>query len=96
MSCSDTTPITSTPQAPATVAHDLAPAIAVTAPAPVAAMPRINEPAPAFSAKTTHGDRSLADYKANGWYSSPIRQTLPLSAPRNSSASPRLPKNSRR
>jgi len=26
-------------------------------------MPRINEPAPAFSAKTTHGERSLADYK---------------------------------
>lgn len=26
-------------------------------------MPRINEPAPAFKAKTTHGDRSLADYK---------------------------------
>ncbi len=25
--------------------------------------PRLNEPAPAFSAKTTHGDRSLADYK---------------------------------
>ncbi|QIG81034.1 peroxiredoxin [Stakelama tenebrarum] len=26
-------------------------------------MPRINEPAPAFNAKTTHGPRSLADYK---------------------------------
>lgn len=26
-------------------------------------IPRINEPAPAFSAKTTHGDRSLQDYK---------------------------------
>jgi len=26
-------------------------------------MPRINEPAPAFSAKTTHGERSLGDYK---------------------------------
>jgi len=26
-------------------------------------MPRINEPAPAFTAKTTHGERSLADYK---------------------------------
>ncbi|AVA14990.1 MULTISPECIES: peroxiredoxin [Sphingomonadaceae] len=26
-------------------------------------MPRINEPAPAFEAKTTHGERSLDDYK---------------------------------
>jgi len=26
-------------------------------------MPRINEPAPAFKAKTTHGERSLGDYK---------------------------------
>ena len=25
------------------------------------AMPRINEPAPDFSAKTTHGDRTLAE-----------------------------------
>jgi peroxiredoxin (alkyl hydroperoxide reductase subunit C) len=25
--------------------------------------PRLNEPAPAFSAKTTHGDKSLSDYK---------------------------------
>jgi peroxiredoxin (alkyl hydroperoxide reductase subunit C) len=38
------------------------------APPPVAApaavsLPRINEPAPAFAAKTTHGPRSLADYK---------------------------------
>jgi hypothetical protein len=32
----------------------------ITAPA---AMPRINEPAPDFSAKTTHGQRSLADYR---------------------------------
>ncbi len=31
----------------------------VTAPS----MPRINEPAPAFKAKTTHGERSLDDYK---------------------------------
>ncbi|WP_114377467.1 peroxiredoxin [Elioraea thermophila] len=27
------------------------------------AMPRLNEPAPAFSAMTTHGPRSLADYR---------------------------------
>lgn len=26
-------------------------------------LPRINEPAPAFNVKTTHGERSLADYK---------------------------------
>jgi peroxiredoxin (alkyl hydroperoxide reductase subunit C) len=26
-------------------------------------MPRLNEPAPDFSAKTTHGDRSLSDYR---------------------------------
>ena len=30
---------------------------------PVSSFPHLNEPAPAFQAKTTHGDRSLADYK---------------------------------
>ena len=30
---------------------------------PSVGLPRLNEPAPAFSAKTTHGDRTLADYK---------------------------------
>ncbi|MDM7457197.1 MAG: peroxiredoxin [Tepidimonas sp.] len=29
----------------------------------VQSLPRLNEPAPAFRAKTTHGERSLADYK---------------------------------
>jgi peroxiredoxin 2/4 len=29
----------------------------------VSSFPRLNEPAPAFKAKTTHGDRTLADYK---------------------------------
>jgi peroxiredoxin 2/4 len=29
----------------------------------VATFPRLNEAAPAFNAKTTHGDRTLADYK---------------------------------
>jgi peroxiredoxin (alkyl hydroperoxide reductase subunit C) len=29
----------------------------------VATIPRLNEAAPAFNAKTTHGDRTLADYK---------------------------------
>ena len=43
--------------------------VAETAPAPVAVpaaapvMPRLNEPAPDFHAETTHGMRSLADYK---------------------------------
>lgn len=39
------------------------PSTVVPTPAVGAAMPRINEPAPDFSAKTTHGDRRLADYK---------------------------------
>ncbi|WP_016747694.1 peroxiredoxin [Rhizorhabdus wittichii] len=36
-------------------------------------MPRINEPAPAFKAKTTHGERSLDDYKGKwlGLFSPP-------------------------
>lgn len=58
MSCSNTTP-----SGVASQATVVAPAIAVAAPAAAPAMPRINEPAPAFSAKTTHGDRRLADYK---------------------------------
>lgn len=29
----------------------------------VAGLPRLNEPAPAFKAKTTHGERSLEDYR---------------------------------
>ena len=33
---------------------------------PMPVMPRLNEPAPAFSAQTTHGPRSLADY-AGRW-----------------------------
>jgi peroxiredoxin (alkyl hydroperoxide reductase subunit C) len=37
--------------------------VAPTAPAAAPGIPRINEPAPAFSAKTTFGDRSLADYR---------------------------------
>ncbi|MCI4661899.1 MAG: peroxiredoxin [Neomegalonema sp.] len=32
-------------------------------PAAQAPMPRLNEPAPAFTARTTHGERSLSDYK---------------------------------
>ena len=30
---------------------------------PVASLPRINEPAPDFKVRTTHGDRSLSDYR---------------------------------
>lgn len=30
---------------------------------PMTGLPRLNEPAPAFQARTTHGDRSLADYR---------------------------------
>jgi peroxiredoxin (alkyl hydroperoxide reductase subunit C) len=30
---------------------------------PATTLPRMNEPAPDFKAKTTHGDRSLSDYK---------------------------------
>lgn len=29
----------------------------------VIGLPRLNEPAPAFKANTTHGERSLDDYK---------------------------------
>ncbi|WP_067734041.1 peroxiredoxin [Novosphingobium naphthalenivorans] len=32
-------------------------------PATAASMPRINEPAPDFTAKTTHGERKLSDYR---------------------------------
>jgi peroxiredoxin 2/4 len=31
--------------------------------APQSTFPRLNEPAPAFSARTTHGDRKLEDYR---------------------------------
>ena len=29
---------------------------------PSKTLPRLNEPAPAFKARTTHGEKSLADY----------------------------------
>ena len=45
------------------VAAPMAAATAVAPAAPVVSLPRINEPAPAFSAKTTFGDRSLSDYR---------------------------------
>ncbi|MDQ0457471.1 peroxiredoxin (alkyl hydroperoxide reductase subunit C) [Rhizobium paknamense] len=58
MSCSDTAPIAAMQTVPA-----VAPATTTMSGGPSTTMPRINEAAPAFSAKTTHGDRSLADYK---------------------------------
>ena len=61
MSCATSTPtaITETPvaAAPAIVA-----AAAVVAPTPIG-LPRLNEPAPDFRAKTTFGERALADYR---------------------------------
>lgn len=64
MSCATTTPTPAVasvaPVAPAPVVSVPAAAPVV---APVVALPRINEPAPDFHAKTTFGDRALADYR---------------------------------
>jgi len=60
MSCSDTRPAATA--MPAATPAAAAP-VAVADPAAVIGMPRINAPAPDFHAKTTHGDRSLADYR---------------------------------
>ncbi len=51
----------------------VAPAPSAGADSAVTAMPRINEPAPDFTAQTTHGPRSLADYKGKwlGLFSHP-------------------------
>ncbi len=62
MSCSDSTPV---PVAAAPVSAPAAPVAAAPAPAAAPAMPRINEPAPDFKAKTTFGERSLADYRGS-------------------------------
>ncbi|WP_256469701.1 peroxiredoxin [Pleomorphomonas sp. NRK KF1] len=62
MSCTDSAPKTVAAPAVAAAAPVAAPAAPVAA-APVVSLPRINEPAPAFSAMTTFGPRSLADYK---------------------------------
>lgn len=51
-------------------------------------LPRINEPAPDFKVNTTHGERSLADYKGK-WLV--LFRTPPTShrcAPPNSSVLP--------
>jgi peroxiredoxin 2/4 len=58
MSCSDSAVSSAAPQTASVL-----PATVMPTPAAGPAMPRINEPAPDFSAKTTHGDRRLADYK---------------------------------
>ena len=61
MSCTDSNvlPVKDAPAAAAAVPV-AAPAAASTH---AVGIPRINEPAPAFKAKTTHGDRSLEDYR---------------------------------
>lgn len=62
MSCSQTAP--AAPAAPAAIAEaPAAQAVAAAAITAAAVMPRINAPAPNFVAKTTFGDRSLADYR---------------------------------
>ena len=61
MSCTESAP--KTVEAPAAVVAPLPIAAAAAPIAPVVSLPRINEQAPAFAAKTTFGPRSLADYK---------------------------------
>jgi peroxiredoxin (alkyl hydroperoxide reductase subunit C) len=63
MSCTDSAPKTVAAPAAAAAPVAAAPVAAAPAAAPVVSLPRINEQAPAFSAKTTFGPRSLADYK---------------------------------
>lgn len=64
MSCTASDPkIVQAQTAPAATPTATAPAPVPSAVPTAPAMPRINEPAPAFSAQTTHGPRSLADYK---------------------------------
>jgi peroxiredoxin (alkyl hydroperoxide reductase subunit C) len=61
MSCTESEVKVAAAAVPA-AASVIAPTV-VAAAAPVVSLPRINEPAPAFSAKTTFGDRSLSDYR---------------------------------
>ncbi|KRA46490.1 peroxiredoxin [Pseudoxanthomonas sp. Root630] len=66
MSCTDSDPKVVAAATAATTLAPLAPAVAPVVPVPVpvpVVMPRINEPAPAFNAQTTHGPRSNEDYK---------------------------------
>lgn len=65
MSC-EPKPISAPPAATATAANPQAKdhaMSATTAPAPQRALPGLNQPAPDFDANTTHGRRTLADYK---------------------------------
>lgn len=60
MSCTDSAPKpVATPSATVSVAKIAAPQVASL----IVGLPRLNEPAPDFSANTTFGPRSLADYK---------------------------------
>lgn len=59
MSCSNTD---AAPSAPVVQAVAPVQAAVAASAAPAAGMPRINAPAPHFAAKTTFGDRTLADY----------------------------------
>jgi peroxiredoxin (alkyl hydroperoxide reductase subunit C) len=62
MSCTDSSVKPAAPVAAPAAAATSSPVAAPTPIAPVFNLPRINEPAPAFHAKTTFGDRSLSDY----------------------------------
>ena len=61
MSCTDSNVLPVADKAPAPTPAAVEPVAA--APQPAFGLPRINEQAPAFRAKTTHGDRSLEDYR---------------------------------
>ncbi|KAF1711367.1 peroxiredoxin [Pseudoxanthomonas kalamensis DSM 18571] len=63
MSCTDSDPKITAAAAASAVAPATTVAVAPAAEPAVIGIPRINEPAPAFQAQTTHGPRSLADYK---------------------------------
>uniref|UniRef100_Q07JH7 Peroxiredoxin n=1 Tax=Rhodopseudomonas palustris (strain BisA53) TaxID=316055 RepID=Q07JH7_RHOP5 len=61
MSCSNTAVAATSAAAAEVVVPALAPVLTASSAAP--SMPRINAPAPHFAAKTTFGDRTLADYR---------------------------------
>lgn len=62
MSCSDAKPPQTVPAGAGSPGPKATPSLAVAEPG-APQLPRINEPAPAFRANTTHGERSLDDYK---------------------------------
>lgn len=63
MSCTDSNVNVAASATVAAPAPAVAPSAAAAPAAPAFSLPRINEPAPAFHAKTTFGDRSLEDYR---------------------------------